>query len=90
MELCPGKLFLHPKPEFISLVRCQFIPSEEYAYGFQREAAGWGLGIRVCFPNCLFCMVVHLAIELCAPREALIPDVVVLVGLHVGENSGEG
>ena len=30
-------------------------------------------------------MIVHLAIELCAASEALVPDVVVLVGFHMGK-----
>ena len=87
MESRPRELFLHPKPERISLVRCQFISPKEYAYGFQREAASWAVRIELSFPNGLFCVIVHLAIELCASREALVPAVVILVGFHVGENS---
>ncbi len=41
-------------------------------------------------PNGLFCVVIHLAVELCAASEALITGVIVLVGLDVGKDSSEG
>ncbi len=41
-------------------------------------------------PNGLFCVVIHLAVELRAVSEALITNVIVLVGLDVGEDSSEG
>jgi hypothetical protein len=34
-------------------------------------------------------MIVHLAIELCAACEALVPNVVVLVGFHMGKKSND-
>ncbi len=50
-----------------------------------------GIRIVVGVPNGLFCMVIHLAVELCTASEALITGVIVLVGLaDVGENSSEG
>ncbi len=41
-------------------------------------------------PNGLFSMVIHLAVKLHTASEALITDVIVLVGLDVGEDSSEG
>ena len=41
-------------------------------------------------PNILFCMIIHLAVELCAACEAFITDVVVLVGLDMGDDLGKG
>jgi hypothetical protein len=37
-----------------------------------------------------FCVVIHLAVELHAASEAFITNVIVLVGLDVGEDSSEG
>jgi hypothetical protein len=47
MESRPRELFLHPKPERISLVCCQFISPDEYAYWFKGKAAGGAVGIKI-------------------------------------------
>ncbi len=49
-----------------------------------------GVRIVVGVPNGLFCVVIHLAVELHAASEALITGGIVLVSLDVGEDSSEG
>ena len=80
----------HPKPEHLSLVRGQLVPPKKYTQRFQGNAPSWGFWIVICVPNGLFCIIIHPTIELCAACKAFITIVVILVGLDLGEDSGEG
>ncbi len=41
-------------------------------------------------PNGLFCMVIHLAVELFAAHEVFVNGVVILMGFYMREDMGEG
>ncbi len=49
-----------------------------------------GFGIMAGVPNGLFCMVIHLAVELCAVCEVFVASVVVWVGFDMRKDTSEG
>jgi hypothetical protein len=81
---------LHPEMELLSLIRCQFISTKKYTLGFQGKMLSRGIGIMTGVPNGLLCMVLHLSVELCAAHEIFVTGVVILVGLDMREDIGEG
>jgi hypothetical protein len=89
-ELFSGLLCLHPETELLSLLRCQFISPKKYTQRFQGETMSRGFGIMAGVPNGLFCMVIHLAVELCAVCEVFVASVVVWVGFDMRKDTSEG
>jgi hypothetical protein len=90
VKLGSSYLHLHPEAELLSLFQGQLVPPKKYTQRFQGKVPSWGFRIVFCVPNGLFCIIVHLSVELCAACKAFITSVVILVGLDVGEDSGKG
>ena len=57
---------------------------------FPEGSGGSGPRGQGLFPKLSFLRGSPFGIELCAPHEAFIPDVIILMGLHMGEDMGEG
>jgi hypothetical protein len=76
--------------KLLSLIQYRFISPNKYAQRFQGETPSRGIGVMAGVTNGLFCMVIYLAVELCAAYEVFVTGVVVLVGFDMIKDMNEG
>ena len=81
---------MHPKTQSIAIVRRYFILTNRHANWLQGETLWKFWAIRIPLDYLLFCLVVHLAVQLCGPVQIVISEAFVLVSPHVGEGPRKG